>query len=176
MGHAKAATPFLFGVVDINPNNLVGADHPGALDDVEPDAAEPEYNYVCARRDFGGIDHRAHACGHAATDVAALVEWGVFADFGDRDLWQYREVREGRATHVVKDRFTLVAKAGCPVGHQSLALRCSDGGTQIGLAAEAAFALAAFRSVERNCMIAGLYRGDACANLTNDSCALMAED
>src|SRR5215212_972456 len=76
----------------------------------------------------------------------------------------------------MKDCLSVIAEARCAIGHQSLALGCADCGTKIGFAAQAAFALAAFRGVKRNHMIAGLYRGDACSELTNNSRTLMTED
>ena len=62
------------------------------------------------------------------------------------------------------------------VGHQALALGGADRGAEVGLLAQAAFALAAFRRVERDHMIAGLDRGDARAHLADDAGAFMAED
>ena len=58
----------------------------GALDDVQADAAQAENDDILARLDLGGIDHRADARRHAATDIAAGVERRVLADLGDRDL------------------------------------------------------------------------------------------
>ena len=147
-----------------------------ALDDVEPDAAEPEHDDVGARRHLGGVDHRADARRHPAADVAALVERRVLADLCHRDLRQHGEVREGRAAHVVEDRLALVAEARwcrrasgpCPASRGS---RCTGWSS-----AQAAFALAAFGRVERDHVIAGLYRRHACADLADDAGALMAED
>ncbi len=176
MGHAEAAAPFLLGIVEIDADDLVGAHHPRALDDIEADAAETEHDHVRTRRDLGGVDHRADAGGHAAADVTALVERRVLADLGHRDLRQHGEIREGRAAHIVEDGLALMAEARGAVGHQALALRGADRGAQIGLLAEAAFALAAFGRVERDHVIAGLDRGDARAHLPDDAGALMAED
>ena len=50
-----------------------------ALDDVEADAAEPEHDGGGADLDLGGVDDRADAGGHAAADVADLVERRVLA-------------------------------------------------------------------------------------------------
>ena len=74
MGHAEAAAPVLLAVVDVDADDLVGAHHFGALDDVEPDAAEAEHDDVGARRHLGGVDDGADAGRHTAADVAALVE------------------------------------------------------------------------------------------------------
>jgi len=76
----------------------------------------------------------------------------------------------------VEDRLALVAEARGAVGHQALALGGADRGAQIGLLAEAAFALAAFGRVERDHMIAGLHRSDAGSHFADDAGAFMAED
>ncbi len=74
------------------------------------------------------------------------------------------------------DRLALEAEARGAVGHHALALGGTDRGTQVGLATEAAFALSAFRRVQRDDMIAGLHRCHARADLADDACALVAED
>src|SRR2546429_819149 len=176
MRHAKTAAPILLGIVDVNADDLVGAHHLRALDDIEPDAAETEYDDVGARCHLGGIDHGADARRHPATDVAALVERRVLANLCHRDFWQHGKVREGRAAHVVVDRLAPIAEARGTVRHQPLALGGADGGTKIGLAAQAAFTLAAFRRVERNHVIAGLDRRHARPDLADDTGALMTED
>ena len=176
MRHAEATAPFLLAVVDVDADDLVRADQLRALDDVESDAAKPEHDHVGARLDLCGIDHRADACRHTAADVAALVEGRVLADLRDRDFRQHGEVRESRATHIVENRLALVAEARRAVRHQALALCGADRGAQIGLAAEAAFTLAAFRRVERDHMIARLHRGHAGSHFADDAGALMAKD
>src|SRR6202000_3243916 len=125
-------------------------------------------------RHLGGVDHRADAGGDAAPDIAALVERRVLADLGHRNLRQHGKVRERRAAHVVEDRLALVAEARGAVGHHALALGGADLGAEIGLLAEAAFTLPAFRRVERDHMIARLHRGDTWSHFTNDAGALMA--
>src|SRR6202049_4895080 len=108
MGHAEAAAPFLLGIVEVDADDLVGAHHPRALDDVEADAAETEHDHVRTRRNLGGVDYRTDTGGHAAADVTALVERRIRADLGHRDLRQHGEIRKGRAAHIVEDRRPLV--------------------------------------------------------------------
>src|SRR5438552_7167162 len=55
MGHAELAAPFLLGIIDVDADDLVGADHLRALDDVEPDAAEAKHHDVGAGSDLGGV-------------------------------------------------------------------------------------------------------------------------
>ncbi len=74
------------------------------------------------------------------------------------------------------DRLALVAEAAGAVGHHALALGSADRGTEVGFLAEAAFALAAFRRVERNDVISRLHRDHAGAHLADDAGALMAQD
>src|SRR5260221_443229 len=81
------------------------------LDDVEPDAAEPEHRDVGAGPDLRGVHHGADPGGDAAADVADLLERRVLADLGERDLRQHREVRERRAAHVVKHVVAVAAEA-----------------------------------------------------------------
>ena len=69
-----------------------------------------------------------------------------------------------------------MAEARGAVRHHALALGGADGGAEIGLLAQAAFALAAFRRVERNHVIAGLDRRHARPDLADDAGALMTED
>src|SRR5215475_10800285 len=176
MRHAEAAAPFLLAIIDIDADDLVGANHLGALDDVEPDAAKAEHDDVRARRDFRGVDHGADARRDAAADVAALVERSVLANLRHRDFGQHGVVRKGRAAHVVIDRLALVAEAAGAVGHHALALGGADRGAEIGLLAEAAFALPAFRRVQRDDVIAHFHRCHAGADLADDARALMAEN
>ena len=70
----------------------------------------------------------------------------------------------------------LMAEARGAVGHHALALGGADRGAEVGLLAEAAFALAAFGRVERDHMVARLDRSDARSDLPDDAGAFMAED
>src|SRR5690606_27608294 len=102
--HAELARHGFALRVHIHADDLVGANHLGALDHVQADAAQAEYHHVGARLDFGRVHHRAHAGGHAAADVADLVEGRVFAHLGHGDLRHHDVVGEGRCPHVVKQR------------------------------------------------------------------------
>ena len=162
--------------VEVDADDHVGADHAGALDDVEPDAAEPEDDDVGAGLDLGGVDHRADAGGDAAADVADLVERRVLADLRDRDLGQHGEVREGRGAHVVVDLAAAEREAAGAVGHHALALRRADREAEIGLARQAVFALPAFRRVERDDVVALGEAGHPAPDIDDDAGALVAED
>src|SRR3977135_1135129 len=53
MRHAELAAPGILGIVDVDTDDLVGTNHPGALNDVQSDPSEPEYNHIGARRHLG---------------------------------------------------------------------------------------------------------------------------
>src|SRR5205807_4675164 len=93
MGHAELFGQRAAARVDVDPDDHVGADHPAALHDIEPDAAEAEHDDPRASFDLGGVDDRADPGGDAAADVADLVERRVLADFRHRDLRQHGEIR-----------------------------------------------------------------------------------
>ena len=162
--------------VDIDADDPVGAGEFRALDDVEADAAEPEHHHTGAGLDLRGEDHRANARGDAAADVADFVERRILAHFGERNLGHHRVIRESRAAHVVEDRFAVFREAARAVGHQAFALRGADRCTEIGLAAEAGFALPAFRRVERNDVIAFVQRLHARAGVDHHTRAFMPEN
>jgi len=75
----------------------------------------------------------------------------------------------------MEDGLALVAEPAGAVRHQALALRRADRRAQVGLAGKAAFALATFRRVERDDMVARLYRSDAGADLAHHASALMPQ-
>ena len=175
MGHAELGAPFGLGVVQVHADDLVGADHAGALDHVQTDAAQAEDDDVRPGGHLGGVGHRAHAGGHAAAAVAGLVEGRVLTDLRHGDFRQDDEVREGRAAHVVVDRLALVGHARGAVGHHALALRGADRGAQVGLARQAGFTLAALGGVQRDDVIVLLDRFHARTHGADDACALVAQ-
>jgi hypothetical protein len=76
----------------------------------------------------------------------------------------------------VPDRLAVDAEPAGAVGHQALALGGADRLAQVRLLAQAVFALAAFRRVERNDVIALFDAGDARPDIDHDAGALMAEN
>ena len=176
MGHAEFLGQGFLARVGVNPDNHVGPDHAAALDDVEADAAEAEDDDVGARFHFGRVDDGANTGGDAAADVAHLVERRVGADLGQGNLRHHGEIGEGRGAHIVVDGFAAQAEPAGAVGHQALALGDANGLAQVGLAAQAIFALAALGRVQRDDVIAGLQAGDAVAHLDHHAGAFMAED
>ena len=175
MSHPEFLTPLFLGVVDVDPNNHVGASHLRPLNDIEPDAAQPEYDNVIADLHFGGVCDRAHTGCDPTTDIASLVEGGVCADLCYGDFRQNREIRKGRAAHIMINGLSLIGEPARSIRHQALALRRADRGTEIGLAGEAGFTLATFRRVERDDVIARFDARHTRADLTDNACTFMAE-
>src|SRR3989475_11806836 len=127
--------------IGIHADDHVGAGQPRALDHVEPDAPETEYHDVRARLDLGGVDHRADAGGHAAADVAHLVERRVLADLRQRDFRNHGVVGKSRSAHVVEELLAAQRKTAAAVWHHALPLRDAYRLAQVALAGEARFAL-----------------------------------
>jgi len=176
MGHAEAPAPGLAVIVEIDAHDHAGTGKPQALDHVEANAAQSEDHAVGTHLHLGGVDHRAHAGGDAAADIADLVEGRVAADLGQCNLGQHRVIREGRAAHVVMDGLALVGESRGTVRHQPLALCGADLLAEIGLGVQAVLALAALRRIERYDVVAGFQRGDARPDLDYDASAFVAHD
>src|SRR3984957_19891942 len=133
VGHAEFFGELLAPRIDVDADDLVGADEMRALDHIETDAAQSEHHHIGARLDLCGFHHGADAGGHAAADIANLVERRIFADLRHRDLGHHGEIGERRASHVVVDHLLADAKPARAVRHEALALRGPDLGAKIGL-------------------------------------------
>src|SRR4029079_256188 len=72
MRHAKFLGHRPLGRVGIDADDLVGANHACALDDVEADPAKAEHGDICPRPHFRGVDDGADTGRHAAADVTNL--------------------------------------------------------------------------------------------------------
>ena len=175
VGHAELRAPFLTRRIDVDADDHIGPRHLRALQHVEPDPAQTEYDDIVTGFNLCGIGYSTNACGHAATDVARTVKRCILADFGNGDFGQNGEIGKGRAAHIMKYGPALVGEPRCTVWHQPLALRSADSGAQIGFAAQAAFALATFRSVERDNVITGFNRSHPSTDFTHYSRTLMAQ-
>src|SRR5439155_8287948 len=86
------------------------------------------------------------------------------------------EIGKGRAAHVVVQFPAIEREARAAVRHHALALGAADGGAQVGLAREAGRALPALRHIERDDVVALLYRGHARADLDHDASAFMPKN
>ena len=72
--------------------------------------------------------------------------------------------------------FPVERKTAGPVGHHALALCGTNSLTKIGFRVETEITLATLRRVERNHMITGFYRGNACAYLLHDARPFVAKN
>src|ERR1700681_1630099 len=176
MSHAELARERFARGVEVDTDNHVGAGHASALDDIEPDAAEPEHHDIGSRLDLGGVDHRADTGGDAAADVADLVKGCIFANLRQGDFREDGEVGEGRAAHVVIHGFAVEGESAGPVGHHALALRRANRSAKVGLARQARLALPAFGRIERNDVVALLDTRHAWAHVDHDAGALVTQD
>src|SRR4029077_12660273 len=176
VSHAEALGERLAALVDVDPDDLAGADQTQPLDDVEPDTAEAEDDRGRSGLDPGGVDHGTDAGRDAAADIADLLEGRVLADLRNRDLGQHRVVGKGGAAHVVMHHLAAEREAAAAVGHHTLALGGANRGAQVGLARQARLALPALGRIERNDVIARLHRGHARSDFDDDPGALVPED
>ena len=85
-------------------------------------------------------------------------------------------VGKGAGAHVVQDGLAGYGETRTGVGHQALALGAANELAQVGLAAEAELALAAFGGVEGDDVVALLEGGHAGAHVDHDARAFVAED
>ena len=163
-------------LVDVDGDDASRLRHHRALDDAEADPAEPEHDDGGAGLDLGGVEHRADAGGNPAAQQADLVQRRLGVDLRDGDFRQHRVFGKGGRAHVVVDGFAVFREAAGPVRHQALALGGADGLAKVGLAGLAEAALAAFRRVEGDHVIAGLHAGHPGADLLHHGSALVAQD
>src|SRR5690606_2619138 len=176
VGHAELAGHGLALRVDVGADDLVGADHLGPLDHVQADAAQPEHHDVGAGLDLSGDQHGAQAGGDTAADIADLVEGRVFTHLGQRDLRHHDMVGKRGGAHVVVHGPAADGEAAGAVGHHTLALGGTNGGTQIRLAGQTRLALAAFRRIQGNDMIARLERRHARTHFQHHARAFVAQN
>src|SRR4051812_22690545 len=176
MRHAEFLGERLARCVEIDTDNHVGAGKPRALDDVQADAAETEYDDIGAGLDLRRVDHRANAGGDAAADVAHLVEGRVFANFSERDFGHDRVVRKRRRAHVMKNFLAAERKTAAAIRHDALPLRHADRLAEIGFTGQAVFALTTLRRVKRNHVVAFFKARHIAADIDDDAGAFMAKN
>ncbi|MCY1520836.1 hypothetical protein D9M68_556280 [compost metagenome] len=161
--------------VGVHGDDAAGLGLHGALDHGQADAAQAEHGDGIAFLDLGGVVHGTQARGDAAAQQAHLFVGGGRVDLGQRDFVDDGVLAERRAAHVVVQRLAFVAEARGAVRHDALALRGAHLLAQVGLAGQAELALATFRGVERNDVVARLQRRHAFADLDHDAGAFMAQ-
>ena len=162
--------------VDVDGENTAGVGHYSALNHAQTDTAESEHGHRRACFHLGGMEHGTDPRGDSAAEQADFLQRRVPADFRHRDLGQYRVFGERRRTHEVQDLPAVAVEPTGSVRHQSLTLGGANGLTEIGLAGSTERAFAAFRGIQRDNVVAGLYAGDAFAHLLDYCAALVTED
>ncbi len=176
VGHAELAGQLLARRVQVDADDHIRTDQLGALQHVQPDTAQPEHDHVRSRLHLGRVDDGADARGHAAADVADLIEGGVFANLGERDFRHHGEVGKGRGAHVVEHVLAVQLEPRGAVGHHALALGRADRLAQVGFGVQAVFALPAFGRVQGDDVVALLQGRDAGADLDHHAGTLVAQD
>src|ERR1700733_2058492 len=176
VGHAEFLGQLLAARIDIDAHDLVGAYQMRALDHIQADPTQAEHHHVGARLDLRGFHHGADAGGHAAADIANLVERRILAEFRHRDLGHHREIGERRASHVVVDHLFADVKTARGGRDEGLALGGPNLGAKIGLLRQAGLALATLRRVQRNDVVAFLEGGDAGPDIDDDAGTLVAKN
>ena len=164
------------GRVDVDRDDPAGLRHHGPLDHGQADAAQAEDRDRGAGLNLGGVQHRADAGRDAAAQQADLVERRGLVHLRGGDLGDHRVLGEGRGAHVVVQRPAASGEPGAAVRHHALALGAADRLAEIRLARRAELALAAFRRVERDHVVAGYDGRHAGTDLLDDRAALVAED
>ncbi len=176
MNGAELPGQGFLGRVGVDGNDALCLGHHRALNYRQTNAAEPEHGHRGAGLHLGGIEHRTDAGGDAAAEQADLVQRGFLADLGQGNFRHHGVFGKGAGAHVVVQQFAVQGKAAGAVRHQALALGGAHRLAQIGLAAEAEFALATLGGIERNHMVAGFQAGHTFAHFLHDTGALMAEN
>ena len=176
MRHAELLGDRFARGIQIDADDHRRARNPRALNHVEADAAETEYDYAVAGLDLRGVEHGADSGGDAASDVANLFERRVVANFRQRYLRHDGEIREGRGPHIMMQRLAVAREPAGAVGHHAAALRLANRGTQIGFAGEARGAVAAFGNIQRDDVVVAFQGRHAWPRLDDDAGALMSKD
>src|SRR5262245_23107555 len=127
MGHPETLAPLLLRRVDVDADDHVSAGKPQALDDIEPNAAEPEHDTGRAGLHLGRVENGADPPSDAAADVADLVEGSVLANLCESDLGQNGEIRVSGCAHIVVQLLAVEREARSAVRHHALALCGPDG-------------------------------------------------
>lgn len=151
VGEAPAGGHVELGVMEIDTDDRVGADHAGGLGDVEADAADAEDDDALADLESGIVVHDADGCGHRASEERCGAEVEVFGDDCQAILGDDGLVVEGGDPAGIHG-------AGAPPVFGWLALE------------------AAGRAPVENDVIAGADSGDAFADALDDAGPLVSEE
>ena len=144
---AELLGPLLLGVVDVDDDDLAGLVLGCSLDDGQTNTAGTEDGDVGALLDSAlasGDDGGSVTGGDTAAEQAGTVHGRLWGDGDDRDVCYDGILRECRCAHEVEEVLALALEARGAVGHDTLALGCSDLSAQVGFSRLAELALLAF--------------------------------
>ena len=148
VGSTKLICPLLLAVIYIHNDNLARSILDTALNDGETNASGTEDGDVTAllNTTLASSDDRGTVTScDTATEQACTVHGGLVGNFDNGNVGDDGVLGESRGAHEVKKVLALALKARGAIGHDTLALGCSDLATEIGLARLAELALFAFR-------------------------------
>ncbi|KAL2288320.1 hypothetical protein FJTKL_04365 [Diaporthe vaccinii] len=147
VGGAELLGPVLLGIVHVHHNDLRGLVLHGTLDDGETDTARAEDGYCGTLLDtaLAGRDGRsAVTSGDTAAQQTRAVHRRLLLGNGDnRDVGHDGILGEGGCAHEVQQVLAPGPEPGRAIGHDTLALGCSDLAAQVCLPALAELALLA---------------------------------
>jgi hypothetical protein len=141
--------------------------------------AQAENGYRTVDLNFAGVPNRTQSRTDTTAKQTHFFQWRLGIDLGARDLRQNRILGHGRATHKMIDWIAiLILEADRSVGHDTLTLRGSNRGAQVGLwgLAKDARCLATLWSIRWNDMISRCDRGDSFADGLYDTACFVAEN
>ena len=87
VSHAKLLAQRGSGWVEIDTNNARGANHFGALDNIQANTTKAKHSHCGASLYFHCESHSTNAGGYTTADIANLVKGRIFAHFGQTNLW-----------------------------------------------------------------------------------------
>ena len=175
VGGAELAGQVELVFIDVDGDDARRLGHHRALDGGQTDGTEAEDGDGRARLDLGGVHHRADTGGDATAQQADLVQRRFLGHLGQRDFRHHGVFGEGRGAHVVVQHLAIEGEARGAVRHQAATLGGTHGAAQVGLAGEAELALAAFRGIERNDVVARHQASHALAHFLDDTGAFVAQ-
>ena len=150
IGHAKIRANLGFVVVQINANDLIRTGKTQALNDIQPNSAQPKDHTACANLNLGRVDDRTNPSCHTTANVANLVKRCIFSNLGKRDFGHNSVVGECRAAHVVVDRRAIQHGKTCgAVRQKALPLRDANLLAQVRFTRQAVRTFTTFWRIKR---------------------------
>ena len=160
---------------EIDGDDLPRAGRARAKQRREPHAAEADHRDRRARAHLRGVDDRAHAGEHRASEQRGFVERKLGVDLHHRTPRHDGVIREHRAAEMVIDRLAVLRQPSCARQQRAGAIRRGAGFAQRRPAFGTRRAVAAARHEHHDDVVAALQVGDAVAERLDDSRRFVAE-